>query len=328
MPSFISSFRTLPHGWRSLAIAVGFALCALAGIEMFWRARGFHPTLTNTSWLWCETRGRVASNGVVILGSSRLQTGLDPVVLSDTLGGRPVSQLAIVGANPIPALLDLANDASFNGVVLFEYMPRRLFTPDFGSTERTAAFVASCRDPSVIAPIEAKLERELEQRLVILNDDLQFVALASFFAHHKRLPRHESERLRPDRFTEMLFPEDEHTPHAPDVWDAPFTGTAFEEHLHELHDAIAKIKARGGKVVLYRSPISHDILADEEARFPANVWLERTARALDVPAIDYATLPGLPPVDTPDGEHPRARDVPALTRVVGQALASLLATER
>ncbi len=324
MPLFTSSFRTLPHAWRSLLIAVSVSGGFLVAYELFWRAHGFRPTLADSEALWCETRAHVAQDAVVILGSSRLQTGIEPAVLSDALGGRSVSQLAIAGANPVPALRDLADDKTFHGVVLLEYMPRRLFTPDFGATGRTQSFVATCKSPSVVNPIEARLDRIAEQHLAFLNDEVQVVPLLSYLAHHHALPNASHDTLRADRYRAMFFPDGVHTFSAPDVWDAPFGGSTLDHRLAELRDAIAKLQARGGRVILYRSPVSGDVLADEEARFPNEVWLARTARELGVPSIDYGALRDAPVVDSPDGEHPRSKDVGDITDAVARAMKKIL----
>jgi hypothetical protein len=323
VPSFISSFRPLPHAWRSLVIAALFATGALAGYELFWRARGFRPTLTDSDALWCDARRRVSPDAVVIVGSSRLQTGLDPQVLSRVLGGKPVVQLAIGGANPVPALLDLTDDANFKGTVIFEYMPRRLFTPDLGSTNHTQEFVASCRNPSLVAPIEARLSRELERRLVLLNGELQFVALVSYVEHHHALPTASHDTIRDDRFSAIYFPEGQRPAFSPKSWDAAYPGDALVLQMGKLRSAIGKLTARGGRVILYRSPVSHEILDDEEHRFPAAMWFPRAATELGVPSIDYAALPNAPAVDAPDGEHPRSRDVSAITEAVGEAIRAM-----
>ncbi len=107
MHSSTSSFRTLPHAFRSLALGATLALALLAGWELVWRSRGFVPSLTNNEPLWCQERRAVGKDTVVILGSSRVETGLDPPVLSEALGGRRVVQLGLDGGNFIPGLLDL-----------------------------------------------------------------------------------------------------------------------------------------------------------------------------------------------------------------------------
>jgi hypothetical protein len=324
VPSFTSSFRTLPHGWRSLVIAAALAASFITGYELFWRLRGFRPMLTDSDSLWCGERTRLPPDGVALLGSSRLQTGIDPAELSRVLGGRAVAQLAIAGANPVPPLLDLADDPSFRGVVLLEYMPRRLFTSAVGSTARSQAFVSACKNPSLIAPLESRLERAVERHAVFLDDELQLVALLGYVAHHHTLPAASHDVLRADRYSQMYFPEGVRVLAPRDVWDEPLVDAALEQRLRRLHDAIAKIQARGGRVLLYRSPVSGDVLADEESRFPNNVWFARAARDLGISTIDYATLPDTRPLDLPDGEHPRSTDVLGITDAVAHAMQRLL----
>jgi hypothetical protein len=316
--SFTSSFRPLPHAWRSLAIGVVLAVFWLAGYELFWRSRGFTPTLTDNEALWCNARRSVAPDGVVIVGSSRMQTGLDPEVMSRALGGRAVTQLALAGSNPIPVLLDLAHDPSFHGVVVLEYMPRRLLTPDSASVNRALGFLATCSNPSLVAGVEASMGRALQQRFVFMLPDLQAISLVSYVAQKHSLPGGSHELVRADRFNPIHFAHP--VTGAGEVWDAPLTEQELRARMAELRAAIDQIRARGGRVIVYRSPVTGPVLADEERRFPAATWLPRVAELLGAPAIDFQTVPRLREVQCPDGEHPDADDVPSITEAVAAEL--------
>jgi hypothetical protein len=295
----------------------------LAGYEVFWRTRNFVPTLVDNEALWCNQRSRVAPDAVVIAGSSRLQNGLDPALLARDLG-RPVSLLALAGSNPMPVLLDVANDPSFHGLVVLEYMPRRLFAADSWSHHRSNTFLAACRDPSLAAGIEAALGRTLQRRLVFLQPDLEAIAVLSYVARKRALPAGTHVIVRDDRFAEGHLANVVKTTAQPatatEHWDAALTDAELAARGTQLRLAIAKLRARGGEVVLYRSPVSGAVLADEEARFPAATSLPRFARLLGVRAIDFAAVPALRDVMCPDGEHPDVEQVGEITKAVAAEL--------
>jgi hypothetical protein len=326
--SSTSSFKPLPQAWRSLAIGVALAAIWLASYEVLWRTRGFEPTLNDNEALWCRARAKVAPDGVAIIGSSRLQTGLDPTIMSHELGGRAVAQLALAGANPIPVLLELANDSTFHGLVVLEYMPRRLLTADSWSTNRANGFLAECRNPSLVSGFEASMGRVLQRRFVFLLPELQPISIVSYVARKRALPGGRHQELRDDRFNPAHFAKTLQSPttaagaiEATEFWEAPLDDAQLTARTTQLRDAIAKIRRRGGEVILYRSPVNGAVLAEEEARFPRMTWLPRLASMLGVRAIDFADLPGLRDVSCPDGEHPSADDVRRITETVSAELA-------
>jgi hypothetical protein len=326
--SSTSSFRTLPRAWFSIALGAGLALVALVGWELLWRSRGFAPSITDNEPLWCHERRAVGGKDtVVVLGSSRLQVGLDPQVLARALEGRKVISLALGGANPIPALLDLGKDKDFSGVVILEYMPRRMLTPDSAAVARTRGFVESCSNPSLIVDVEAAMDRGLERHLVFLNSELHPVTILSHTVKNRSLPKYSHEILRDDRYSAMHFHGHRRTGTDLDTWEAGLSGQQLDERFASLRGAIEAIESRGGQVILYRSPVADGIMDDEEKRFPAATWLPRVASALHVRVIDFATIPELAKLDPPDGEHLEETDVPGASEAVARAVRGLLATK-
>ena len=323
MHSSTSSFKPLPRGWASLLIALAVAAGVLGGLELFWRSRGFVPTLEDAEPLWCTARKRASGDAIAIVGSSRLQTEIDPAVMSTALGGRTVTQLALAGANPLPVLLELADDAEFTGVVLFEYMPRRLLTGDRASIARMDTFLAWCHDPSIVAPIEARLGQTMQKHVVVTQTDLQLFSLLSYFSRHRGLPREMHQVLGEDRFR-GTFPSASQPKVQLDVWEPALSADALAARLQTMRAAIAKIRARGGQVVIYRPIASGEVLADEESRFPAAVWFSRVVHELDGPAIDFSTVAALRDIHPQDGEHPQIADVPVITRAIAAQLGPLL----
>jgi hypothetical protein len=320
--SSTSSFRTLPHGWLSLAVGGFLALLALGAWEMLWRSRGFVPSLTDSEALWCHERREVVRDSIVIVGSSRVQKDLDPDVLSRSLDGRSVVQLALAGGDGFPVLADLARDPSFAGVVVIEYMPRRILTADATGVARMDGFLAWCRDPNIIANTEGQLDRALQRRVVGLNPELHPITILSYAYAHHRLPHGSHEVLRDDRFSATSFAGGSGT--SLDRWDEPLPVHALAERLERARADIAAIHARGGRVVLFRPPVTGEVLADEERRFPSGTWLPTVARELGVPAIDFLAVPELRALPCPDGEHLDESDAPAATAAVARELRALL----
>src|SRR5690242_107648 len=100
---------------------------AVAGWEVFWRARYLVPDdYEDTPAVWQIQRERATGNTTVLIGSSRMWEDVDLDVWQEVTGKRPI-QLAVAGRNPRPVLRDLANDASFHGLVLCGVTPFLFF---------------------------------------------------------------------------------------------------------------------------------------------------------------------------------------------------------
>jgi hypothetical protein len=328
--SSTSSFRTLPHGWFALCAGALLAGVLLVGWELFWRSRGYVATLTDSEALWCRERNAVSTGSVVIVGSSRLQAGLDPRVFARALGGKHVVQLAINGANPGPTLSELAADESFAGVVMLEYMPLRLFTADASSVARAESFVLACKHITLVAQVDAAMSRVVQKRLALMSPELHPIAVLSYAKRHKALPANTYAHLRDDRFLSLSFThavKDDGDQQAL-RWGPPDPEPVLMQRLVSMRDAVQRIQARGGRVVLYRPPVTKGVLADEQAHYPAEVWLPRAAAALGVSAIDFAALSDIKDITSPDGGHLAGTDVPRVTESVGRELSRLLSGGR
>ncbi len=167
------------------------------------------------------------------------------------------------------------------------------------------------------------MDRELEKRFVFLNFGLEPISILSYIARHQSLPRIVHAVVRDDRFLGLYFHRAGRS--GEKVWEPLLSTSELDQRMTMLHGMIAKIRGRGGDVVLYRSPVSDGVLEDEQSRYPVETWLPRVATMLDVKVIDFATIPALRALAPPDGEHLEAADAPLATLAVAQALVPLLA---
>ena len=98
----------------------------IGGWELFWRIKGFVPSVTDDLGAWARIRRSAALQGtepVVVVGSSRIQVGFHPDVFEDMTGIRPI-MLAIDGGSPVSVLKDLVFDPTFKGIIVCSLLPR------------------------------------------------------------------------------------------------------------------------------------------------------------------------------------------------------------
>lgn len=337
--------RTIPDlPWRGVLLAVALlTVTATAGWELWARRAGYAPTLNDTADLWAEARASVQPDSLVLLGTSRMLFDLDLEVLEQGLGRRP-TQLAIVGSSPYPVLADLAADERFRGTVLLDVVPMMYFappgTPLVQASERA---LRRYREWNHAQRWGHRLGLQLEGRLAFLQQEdltlaklLERVPLADrpgalvaprMPPYFYSLERDRRARMVPAAAVvgsplqqevtaswERLF-----NPPPPPTFIPPerfqqMMGDAFEARFRDTAQAIARIRARGGEVVLLRLPVSGPLVAHEEKLAPEAATWERLVRENGVPAIHFAAHAELRAFTCPEWSHLSAEDSVEFTR--------------
>src|SRR5205823_6975020 len=98
--------------------------------ELYWRHRGFVPSLNDSAELWMRSRGQVRPDDrrqVVFVGDSRIQQGINTRIFAQQGGFGPPVQLAVAGSNPLPVLDHLSRDGHFRGLLICDVMPQYFF---------------------------------------------------------------------------------------------------------------------------------------------------------------------------------------------------------
>lgn len=348
MHSSTSNFdftRTIPVApWRRLLLAVVvLTVAATAGWELYVRSQGYAPSLDDTNDLWAEARRTVQPDSIVLIGTSRMLFDIDLDVLEQGLGQRP-TQLAIVGSSPFPILADLAADESFRGTLLIDIVPMMYLAPP-GSPPYAASEKALARhghwnhaqrwSHALSLPLErhvAFLQQE-DLTLAKLIERLPIPDRAGALVGPKMPPyfytidRDRRARMVPEaavvgsRLQQQvagtwlpLFSMPPPPTFIPLERFQQMMGAAFEARFADTAKHIARIQARGGKVVLLRLPVTGPLAEREEQLAPRAVTWDRLVRENRVPAIHFADHAELNAFDCPEWSHLSAEDSVEFTR--------------
>lgn len=301
--------------WReALLLAVALALAVLVPLELYWRAVGHLPTVTDDVELWTVERGRVHGavprDRIVLLGTSRIQLAVDPALLDALFPAQRSVMLALDGRSPVATLLDLAADPAFDGVVVCDLGPLDLERRNHG---QQAGYVAAFhRGLQLERRLERRLEARLQGRLAVVGADVRLPRVIASLVAEGGLPgpyyavtypdrsrsgrfgiidaaAARAERLRTDG---QRYAAVERSP--PEDWLA----------LALAVDAAAqRIAARGGEVMFLRMPVDAARAAFDDGRYPSALYWERFATAARSRVIDGRREPGLAQFPTPDGTH-------------------------
>ena len=269
MPSSTSNSRPqLPHGpWGKIwFVSIVVVVVVLAGWEGFWRLSGFAPSLENDIEAWVVARQRVQPDSVVLVGTSRMQTGLQPEAFATEVDGRVPIQLAMLDASPLPVLEQLANDQSFSGLVIVDLLFRFVFDATREGEEIALmwlqAYQLSLSSPSRWS--EARLRLLVQPLFAFRHPALSPRRLISA-AKNREMPKMPFYSMRSDRFLPMDFAKhsaqekkerENGISQRISIHARPASERELEAILERLEWAAARIRKRGGQVVFVQFPTS------------------------------------------------------------------------
>jgi hypothetical protein len=330
--------------WRGILIAVTLlSLAATAAWEVHARRTGYEPTLNDTADLWAEMRRTVQPDSLVLLGTSRMLFDMDLDLLEQGLGQRP-RQLALVGSSPYPILADLAADENFHGTVLLDIVPAMYLAPA-GSPPVEASEKALRRyrtwnhaqrwSHELAVPLEQSIAFTRQEDLTLgklleripIPDRAGALVPPKFPPYFYTLDRDRRARMVPAAAT-IGHPLQQQVA---GVWLPLFSlpppptfiplekfqqmmGQAFEQRLADTAKHVARIQARGGRVVFLRLPVTGPLAQREEQIAPRAATWDRLVRENKVPAIHFADHRELNAFDCPEWSHLSAGDSVEFTR--------------
>jgi len=338
VPSSTSNFeREIPNlPWRGLLIAVLVISCAAAaGWEKYCRSLGYAPTLNDTADLWAQERGKVQRNSIVIVGDSRPLFDLDLDQLEAGLGQRPI-QLAIPGSCAYPVLADLAADQKFAGTVICSIVPGMWLAPGGMLVEHSNLALKRFHNWTPAQRASHYLGLLLEERIACLRqEDLTLPILLAKLPIPNRTDVHLPPELPPyfqelDRDRRCRMSASCATPGAlqtrvKEGWIPLFTPPpppafvplqvfqsvteqAIEARFRGTAAAVEQIRARGGKVVFVRFPMTGKVKEIEDRGTPrAGIWA-RLLKESAAPGIYFEDYPELASFDCPEWSHLSAAD--------------------
>lgn len=338
-PEYERVIPALP--WRPLALTVLTMVClATIGWEIAVRRAGYGPTLNDTADLWAQQRNAVRPESIVIVGDSRAWFDLDLDVLQQGLGQRPI-QLALPGSCAYPVLADVANDPAFRGTVICGFVPGMFLAPGGPLLENSEKALKRRRDWNLSQQSGHYLGMLLEERLAFVKEELTLGELLKRLPIPNRAGYHGPPRLPPyfgtverDRQTRMIPAAAEPGPFQDRIkygWLPLFTPppppkgvppeqfmkgifAAIDARFRNTAEAVQKIRARGGKVVFVRFPVSGELKALEDRMNPrARDW-ERLLKDTGAPGIYFEDFPELAAFECPEWSHLSASDAVEFTK--------------
>ncbi len=163
-------------GWIVLVLVVA----ATAAWEWRMRSLGLHAgDVDDSKWHWAVERRKLAAgdhDNVVIIGSSRMLFDTDLDVWQEMTGRRPL-QLALVGTNPRPVLLRIADETGFKGLLLVDVTPDLYFNDRFSFLPPYGEILDFWKKESPSERVGHQIGLVLSQQLAFLDEAYRLAPL-------------------------------------------------------------------------------------------------------------------------------------------------------
>ena len=323
--------------WGPVLIGAAVLFALFLGLwEDYWRSYGVTPSIANTEGLWAIQRRRIdAGEGAatVLLGASRVYFDIQLPVWERLSGRRPI-QLSFEGTAPLPALEDLAEDPNFTGRLLIGVAPD-VFFPGRGLHAQAARYA---RKQSPAQRIGQWLSMHFIEPYLAFDDP--DYALRTVLARQKwpsrmpeRMPVRKLSQTEADR-NSYLWGKVETDPYravARGVWlnhlqpggddRSPQEARKIEkEQIDRTAAAVAKLHARGVKVLFVRMPSTGPYLEFENRKYPrARTW-DALLAASHAPGIYFEDYPQLLGYELPEWSHLKRADAERFTAALYQII--------
>jgi len=322
---------------RSLIIALIISVTAITIWELYWRSKGYTPTIDDNKALWAVQRDRVRdldSENVVLMGSSRVLFDIQLDKWENETGIRPI-QLASVGSSPLPIFHDIVENTDYTGTVIVGVTPGLFFSTTFPKAQPWSwpqSKVDFYRDRTYAQQLNHLLSLPLQENLALMSageqkmdDNIDLKALLKRIKIGQRIPEgmppfyEFGEITSIDRNLRMMEKTVTDTAFANTiikVWTF-FGKTAPPPDKKSTMDFFLKdakkFKARGGNLVLLRCPSSGGYRMGENIVTPRKDFWDDLVKQTNVKSYHFEDYEQFKNLKCPEWSHLSAKDADYFT---------------
>lgn len=303
----------------------------LAGLginETLLHAARHEPSVVSDADLFCEVYAQVqdlGQNDVVLLGASRMQTGFDLERFHQRFPGRKALLLAQSGrGTSYPVFKDIVENTNFRGIVLIDETESTLVSQAYDQQP----FIDHCHTNfSLNRKLNRDINTWLQKHFAFLNPQSSSLRLWGNLIAQQELPEPFYTKTLPDRQQLVDYarakPKALQTLYQSRIEDQKQSlKRSFlspEEWLKQTaywHTVVKQFKARGGRVIFVRMPVSKERWKIERQKTPADRYWQKFITQLKVDSIHFADYPELTSFELPDTSHLDMRDRPRFTQAL------------
>ncbi|HEV3224278.1 MAG TPA: hypothetical protein VGZ90_15455 [Puia sp.] len=320
---------------RAGFLAIILSILVMVSWEIHLRNQGNKIYYDDNEAMWAHYRGMVyepSDKSTVFLGSSRIKFDLD-IPTWQNITGNHVIQLANVGSDPVPYLMDLADDKKFKGTLVVD-VTEGLFFSDFSPEDvATDKKINYFKKITPTQRFSFRVNHVLESQFVFLDQDRYSINSMMDELPLAHRPGIKPEPDFPDDFGVVDFNRQSYmTPRfvadtslqnrVKAIWvclgrvmAAPTSSAGkLDSFFNVIKVATDKIKSRGGHVLFLRTPSSGPMLENEKKGYPRAKYWDRLLAVTGCPGIYYADYPTLSNFVCPEWSHLKPEDAKIYTK--------------
>lgn len=311
----------------ALAFALAFAALSLAALEGTFRLKGFQPSLSDSDSLWAVSRTQAEADnvGIILVGSSRFQLGIDPTLLSQE-AQTSVVNLSLNGTSPFPILDELVQSQAKPDILLIEYIPWRWVNELPENITKAKSQLGYYHNQPYASRYEVFLRSQLGDRWVLLNPilNLRSLLLQLIPGKNKNQTRY---RIRPDRFMETVYhdvydPNKIRVPRAPIEEDHPpdFWIANANQQLAHFEAAVTKLQKSGTEVIVFRIPVCEGQLNLDQERYGEPALFNELKSRSQATWLAADDLTYSDKIECTDGSHLTTQSAHTVTKALAKWL--------
>jgi hypothetical protein len=309
--------------WGKILVGTVLLLAVLLGSwEAYWRSYGVRPSISNTYGLWAMQRRRIDAgegDATVLLGASRLYFDVQLPVWERLDGRRPI-QLSFEGTSPLSLVEDLAADPQFVGRLLIGIAPDVFFS-GFAYRDGVVRY-ARKESPSqrsgqwfsmhFIEPYVAFDDPDYALQTVLARRPWPARPGRDSLSAVRKLSMTEADRNT--HLWDKVENDPEYRALARRIWAEEFVPSPADptpaevlktenEQIARMARAVAKLRARGVKVLFVRLPSTGPFLEFENRNYPRERSWKALLAATGAPGIYFEDYPQLQGYELPEWSH-------------------------
>ena len=323
---------------QSFILAIILGLLSVTAWEVYWRSKGYYPTLNDEKALWAITRSKVeeaTKEDIIILGSSRAYFDFQVDEWESITGKKPI-QLASTGSSPLPTFHDIVNNSNFTGTVLVGVTPGLFFSTTFPGAfpwNRPQSKVDYYENRTYAQRLNYQLSIPLQNHLVFMSGDeeewaddidlkslLRSIKIGNRTGEPVQPPFYYFGDVNLDRNMRMTAKTAIDTAFANSikkVW--AFFGKGApppdkESTMKFFLEDLEKYKEKGGRVVLVRCPSSGGLRMGENMGLPRKDFWDELVLQAKVKAYHFEDYESLKHLICPESSHLSGEDADYFTR--------------
>ncbi len=313
---------------RAWGLALVLVVVVVVAWEAAWRSRGFRPSVSNDMELWAIERQRAVAgegDGVVILGSSRVKTGIVPKAVAEATGWKTPIQLAINFSSPVLALEDLAADPRFHGLVIVDVAPIILFNGFWPLENMVGGYLAYRDNVRWSESFNTWLTSLVESSFVFRLPELSGNHLSETLMKGG-LPaaqRFHDDRFRVTRIANSTAPEAP-SANAGDGGAVGMGRKGLDTLMARLNAALGKLRSHDARAVFVSMPTAGAMAETENRLFPREEYWDVFAKGIEAPAVNCRDEADLAKFVPPDGSHLTSGQAVEFSHALGRVLVTVL----